>query len=327
MAGALLLAQGTRAEDYKIRISLPAHVGERADAQYVATSTLHSVMNFDDRETKKDEEQRFELDGIEEVRKIDTKNRATQIAIEIKRCEEVKKDGSRRTIIPAGRTLIATAKKKAEAELKLDQGKLASKDETLVRLIVHLRDQEGPDDDEVFGTSKRQSVGASWPMNAQAFVKQPVENGYDPIDPKNVKGKTTFVAVQDVPGFGPCLQLELNFTVEHMTGTQDNYKMIDGTYQSITAMLMPVNDIDDSPAESWASQYHQIYTATYDGRPVRVEQDSARTIEGHRTMLPPKPGSTTQPTTVPSTRPTPKPLSTKPALGSTTKSAATSQVR
>jgi hypothetical protein len=321
----IALAGAAAAEEYKIRISLPAHVGERADAQYIATMNTHSVTNFDDRETKTDEDKRVELDGIEEVRKVDAKNRATQIILEVKRCEEVMKDGAKRTIISPGRTLQVTAKKDAEAELKLDQGTLAKKDEALVRLIVHLREHNDPDDDAIFGTTKPQLVGASWPINAKAFAKQPSQEGYDPVDPKNVKGKSTFVAVQDVRGFGTCLQLELDFTVEHMTGKQGEYKMIDGTYQSITEMLLPISDVDDSPAESWASQYHQTYTSTYDGKPVRVEQHLTRTIEGHRTMLPSKPASTTQPATVPSTRPTPRPLTT--TTSPATKSATTSKVR
>jgi hypothetical protein len=301
-----LMASRARAQDYQIRMTLPAHVGERADAQYVATQTMHQVMNYDDHETKRDESERVELDGIEEVKRVDGSNRATQVALEIKRCEEVLKDGTHRTIIPAGQTLLATAKK-GEAELKLDHGTLNKKDEALVRLIVHLREREGPSDDEMFGTKERQKIGSSWPINAEAFAKQPAQPGFDPVDPKNIKGTTTLVAVQDVPGFGPCLQLELDFTIQKMTGMLGEYKLIDGMYQSITEMLMPINDLDDSPAESWANQYDQVYTATYDGKPVRVDRHSTRTIEGHRTMLPSK-SRATQPATVPSTRPTPRPL-------------------
>jgi hypothetical protein len=193
-------------------------------------------------------------------------------------------------------------------------------------LIVHLREHNQPDDDEVFGTDKPQAVGASWPLNPEAFAKQSESGSHDPVDPKHVKGATTLVAVRDIPGFGPCLQLELNFTIDHMTGTNGEYKLIDGTYQSITAMLMPMNDRSDSPAESWASRFHQVFTSSYDGKPVRVEQDATRTIEGHRTMLPSKPASTTQPSTVPSTRPTPKPLAST-TVAASTKPATTPQVR
>jgi hypothetical protein len=326
----LILAAGiVRADDYKIRIGLPAHVGDRAEAQYIGTMTFRSSMYFDDREKKTDDDRRVEMHVIEEIRKVNKDNRATQVAVEIKRCEEVKKDGTHRTIIPAGRTLLVTAKKDEGAQLTLDQGKLDKKDEPLVRLIVHLREQDGPDDDELFGTKQRQKVGSSWPINAEAFAKQPARDGYDPVEPKQVKGTTTLVGVQDVSGFGTCLQLEINFTIDHMTGTQGEYKMVDGTHQSISEVLIPIDESKvEAPAESWASQYHQAYTATYDGKPVRVEQDTTRTIEGHHKILPPKPASATQPSTVPSTQPRPMPLSTKPATRSTTtESATTSHVR
>jgi hypothetical protein len=329
----LTVAAGiVRAEDYKIRIGLPAHVGDRAEARYIGTLTFRSVMNYDDHETKKEEDQRVEMDVIEEVRKVDSHHHATQVALEIQRCEEVKKDGTRRAIIPPGRKMTVTAKKD-DTELKLDQGKLDAKDEAIVRLIIHLRQQDGPDDDELFGSKQRQSIGSSWPINSEAFAKQSHRDGYDPTKPEDVKGTTTLVAVQDVPGFGPCLQLEINFTIENMTGTQGEYKMIDGTYQSISEMLAPVDEsLNEAPSESWASQYHQVYTATYDGKPVRVEQDTTRTIEGHHKILPPKKSSAAQPasvpSTVPSTQPKPMPLSTKPATTlSATRPATTSHVR
>jgi hypothetical protein len=321
----IVFAGIARAEDYKIRMSLPAHVGERADARYVATLAVHSVMNYEDRETKTDEAQRVELDAIEDVRQIDSNQRPTQISLEIKRCVEVLKDGSHRTILSPGRTLLATTKKHDEAELTLDRGKLTRQDEALLRLIVHLREREEPSDDEIFGTEARQAIGSSWPINSKAFARQPSQPGFDPVRPKNISGTTTLVAVHEVPGFGPCLQLELNFTIRKMTGIVGEYKLVDGTYQSITAMMMPIEDGKDSPAESWANQYHQVYAGTYDGNPVRVERDTTRTIEGHRTMLSSKPAITTQPATVPSTRPAPKPLAKRPAA--TTAPSTTSHVR
>lgn len=220
------------------------------------------------------------------------------------------------------------ASRNKETQYTLDSGRLSPTDQGVLRLALNIQEEGVPNDDDTFGTKEPQAVGASWPINAEAMTRRLREQSYDPIEPKQVKGTVKLVGVEDVPDVGPCLHVEFDFTVMNMTGSSNGYKMENGDFECIDAALVPIGK-GDCVLESSASQFHQVYTATFGDKPVRVESHSVRTLEVHRKPLPPKPAatqpSTSQPTTIPSTRPMPHPLSTAPAPSTTR--ATTKQVR
>jgi hypothetical protein len=305
------IALAAHAEDYPVRLSFPSKVGDRSKTSYVAESKNHSVVTVNDRDTDRDDNHKVEIEGIEEVRTIDAKGNATRIAFTVKRCEEIMPDGKPRTIIAPGRMISMTCHD-GDMIYMLDTGRVAPKDEALLRLALHVSEANMPDDDELFGTKQRKSIGDTWPVNREAMSRRLREPSYDTVDPKNIKGTVKLVAVEDVPDVGKCEHVEVDFTVQKMTGNLQGYKLEDGTFESIDAILIPMKGVDPIQ-ESSASTFHQIYSASYGDSTVRVVSDTTRTIEVKRKALPPKVETqTTQPTTVPSTRPKPKPLQKAP---------------
>jgi hypothetical protein len=326
VAAIVIVLPAAAAQEYPIRFTNPAQVGDRAETSWSATQKTKTTMNVDEREKNQDENRKVEVEGIEEVRRVDGKGMPTRIAITIKRCEEISADGKKRTIASPGRVLTMVSRNK-ETQYTLDSGRLSAMDQGLLRLALNIQEEGVPNDDDTFGTKKPQAIGASWPVNTKAMTQRLREQSYDPVDPKQVKGTVKLVGVEDVPDIGPCLHVEFDFTVMNMTGSSNGYKMEDGDFECIDAALVPIGK-GDCVQESSASQFHQVYTATFGDKPVRVESHSVRTLEVHRKPLPQKPAtqpSTTQPATIPSTRPTPHPLATTTATA--TANATTKQVR
>lgn len=99
IAIAIVLSANARAEEYPIRFTNPAHLGDRAESSWIATQKTKTTMNVDEREKDRDEDRKVEVEGIEEVRRVDGKGMPTRIAITIKRCEEISADGKKRTIV------------------------------------------------------------------------------------------------------------------------------------------------------------------------------------------------------------------------------------
>ncbi len=202
------------AKTYSVRMRRAAHVG---DSSHVAVDDDHSehttatLAGAPPKETRKSTHAHIE--GASRVLALQPDGQSVlRDEMTIGEFWAQRDSGTKTTLAPAGaRLVIERGATKRDARVTLN-GVSVSKDmldavDHLTTLTVH----KGPTDDEVFGTTTPQPVGAEWPVNGELAEKDLRARDMN-VPPGSVSGTTKLVAVRTVRGVD-CLEIDNHMSV------------------------------------------------------------------------------------------------------------------
>jgi hypothetical protein len=206
------------ARTYPIRMHSDTRVGDRT----------HAVIDDDKRDqtvtkmagqpaSKSDKVTHAHLDGIISVQEVDDRANARRAEIVVTEFWQTTGEGARVVLAPAGAHVMVTrAARKADAVLTVN-GQEATKEQRgaldgLMTLTIG-----GPSDDEIFGTTAPQAIGAEWDIQSALAQKDLAEKG---IVATSLTGKVKLVGIENVRGT-ECLDLRADLTIAGITTVDD----------------------------------------------------------------------------------------------------------
>jgi hypothetical protein len=268
-----------RGEDYPIKLSRPAKVGDKSQVQVTFTVNRSNSAKVEGADDVKEDKSSFKVDlaGVSETLAVDSHGEETKFTITIDKC--VKTDGDKTAdLIPKGHVLVAESKDK-ETEFTLKDGELSDEAKDALKSAIHAHVPDEPTDDEIFGTTERKKPGDTWPIHADALVKV-LKRSDVKVDPKDISGTVKLVGSATHDGV-PVLHIECDFEVRNLkvpapAGGEQTQGLFRGSFAGMFPQDLSVPPLADSQAEEMQLTYK---VPASDGQNAIMKSNWQRTIE------------------------------------------------
>jgi hypothetical protein len=206
VALALLVSSAVAADEktYSIKLVRPPKVGQKYTFTAEGAMTRHTVITVNGQPLNTtDVEFGVHLEGTVEVLAVNKDGEEGKAACTVTKCTRVTPEGEKE-LIPAGRVVTATGGKE-ETTFSIDQGKLADEAKEALDLVFRMGEEDGYNDDKIYGTKTEQPVGGSWPMDAKASSDEAKDDEVV-FDPKDATGTMRVDKVETLDGV-ECLRI------------------------------------------------------------------------------------------------------------------------
>jgi hypothetical protein len=223
------------AKAYTIHLSRPSHVGERTHVVVDLSEDSGTSIAQGDQVDEKHEKRVTHFDAVAMVAAVDEKGRTTRSRYEVK---ELLVDG--RPLVH-GLVDVTNAPTEEDATILVD-GAPADKDQRkALQSLLKLR-LGGATDDEVFGTTTPQPVGAHWPINGLLAREDLKDNSG--IDAQSVTGEAWLQGtanVNDVDCLDVRAKLGLDLNGKSLPGLPPNSTMELGHADAEMTAVLPID--------------------------------------------------------------------------------------
>lgn len=286
-----LVAAAARADDggetYEIRLDRPSKVGEKYGvSSLVATKTVSKVTTEGEAEPRTVRDSvGIALEGEIEVLAVTPRGAELKVACTVAKCTVTDGD-AQHDVIPAGKVILAEWKgDKTVYAVKLDGDKTLPVPDRLAGVLDDVLRIANPDDqgnDAVFGTKEKQKVGASWPVNAEAAVKELDREGMK-VAVEDVSGSTK-LAEKTKAGGVDCLKLETKFKAKNASGSgkgpAEGMTLEKGELSVSVTTLLPVDPALPPVTDSGVMKVKSVMKGKDpEGKSMTVEVEMDRSAE------------------------------------------------
>ncbi len=209
-------APAASAADYEIRIDGPTAVGSRRDVQVIGTLAKGwETKNAGKHDKGKSSKTEFFFTAAVKTLAVNERGIETKAEIVVDRFAVGDEKQKPQTILDA-RTIVVAEAGAGNTEFRRPDGELPKEAVYVLGKIFPMHTQLGSaTENDVFGTSARQKIGASWPLDkiaAQKYAKELA--GELPADAITGSGK--LVRTVDVNGVA-CLEIQLTLSCKQNT--------------------------------------------------------------------------------------------------------------
>ena len=204
-AVAILAGSPVLAQDYEIRLTRPAKVGQKYEVIMSAEKSEQMTISVEGRVVQ--ETKSFlsaTLEGTITFLKVDKLQRESEIRLLVSKCrKKTGKNAVEEEVLPKG-TQVVARRRDSKKEF-LVNGKVAGKDiAKVLDLFFSLKESQVTDDD-ILGTKERKKLGDSWAINSRMAAQDFTSEGLK-VDVENIKGSAKIEKVVVVRST-KCLQI------------------------------------------------------------------------------------------------------------------------
>jgi hypothetical protein len=230
------LPQTQAPKTYAIHMHRDSHVGGRSHVVLDGSDDTTTVTTKDGAELdRKHTLKKVHFDGIGSILAIDGSGDATRLHYDV--TDLVTNDKS----IFRGPVDLTRALKESDAVILINGAPAVGEVHDALASVLSLR-VGGPKDDEIFGTSQPQPVGAHWPINGKRAVE---DLANDPkLRASSITGESTLAGVTDC-----CIDLRSTMHMSGMTlpgaPTSGVDGAADGTFEAIFPMDAKRDRVED----------------------------------------------------------------------------------
>jgi hypothetical protein len=204
IAIALAASAAAAADTYPIKLVRPPEVGQKYALTAEGAVTRHTTITAGGKQIgATDDEFGIHLEGTVEVLVVNKDGEEGKAACTVTKCTRVTPEGEAE-LVPAGRVITATGSKE-ETTFTIDQGKLTPDAKDALDLVLRMGEEDGYNDDKIYGTTSPQPVGGSWSMDAKASSDEAKDDEVI-FDPKDASGTMRVDKLETVDGV-ECLRI------------------------------------------------------------------------------------------------------------------------
>jgi hypothetical protein len=203
------------ADDYELRMSRPAKVGDKEQMTGKFSEVSKMVILAGGKQVKAEQtEINVEYVAEAEVLEVGPNGKPTSRRVKLVKFSG-DMNGKPASQLAAGDEIVVTRKPGAGAgkETTVNKAPATREQAKLIGGFVGVSGAGETTDDEVFGTQKRIKPGDEWKVNPEKAAKQLGETGFKGLDPSGVKGTAKFVGVSTVEGL-PCLHVRGTYEIK-----------------------------------------------------------------------------------------------------------------
>ncbi|HSQ63347.1 MAG TPA: hypothetical protein VLM85_09035 [Polyangiaceae bacterium] len=232
------------ARKYTVRLHRESHVGDKSRAvidddkqEHVVTRLLGVPPEKSDKKTHS------HLVGTMVVREIGDRKDARRTEITVTELWQTVDGGARTVLAPPGaRLAIARAARKEDAQVTVDDRPAPNELREAIDDLLTLT-TGGPSDDEIFGSTVPQPIGAEWSPNVALAEKDMGEKGIV-ARPGGLSGKVKLVGTEQANG-APCLDVQADMDVDGIESIGDlpaGSSILSGRVSAHMRGLFPVDE-------------------------------------------------------------------------------------
>jgi hypothetical protein len=259
---------------YAIKLVRPPKVGQKYTFTAEGALTRHTTITANGQELgKTDDEYGIHLEGTIEVLTVNKDGEEGKVACTVAKCTRVSPEGEAE-LIPAGRIITATGGKE-ETTFTIDQGKLSDEAKEAIDLVLRMGEEDGYNDDRIYGTTKQQPVGGSWDMDAKASSDEAKDDEVI-FDPKDVSGTMRVDKAETIDGV-ECLRVSGMTEIKRLEfKAPEGLKIDKGTLKAHYGGAYPVDVKASGPLRESMSV---TQAATFKGKGDKGGPDAKTVVE------------------------------------------------
>ena len=194
------------AEEYAIKLSHPAKVGERTLLTGSFQSDERSVVTVAGKEDRQEKHAIYRFAFVQKVLAIGAKGNRVRVELAVQKLTR-EANGATTELLKAG-DVIGVRLEGGQQVWELGGAPLAAELKEALDSAVETPGDDEPTEDDIFGTARRHRVGDSWPIDAKLLAAQLSQKGM-PATIKGVTGTATLAGTKSVQGV-PCLEVRLD---------------------------------------------------------------------------------------------------------------------
>ena len=184
------------AQDYEIKLLRPPTVGQKYTMTVEGAIVRTATVKLNGQEVRKTNDgYGVRLEGTVEVRAVNADGEEGKATCTVAKCVRITREGET-PLVPAGRVVTAQGSKD-ETTYTIDQGELSDDVKEALRIVFRMGEEDGYTDDKIYGTTQRQPVGGSWPLDAKAASEEAKADEMI-FDPADISGSLSIEKVEKV---------------------------------------------------------------------------------------------------------------------------------
>ncbi len=270
------------AADYEIRFQRPVVVGETYHVTGTGSDEQSLVASLDGQVVQKREDKySVEYAADYEVLALTTGGRAAKAKLTFTKL--VRTAGGQATeLLPAGTVVTAEHVGRRTVFQQGDNAVAPLVSASLSTLGITMASDNQANDDQVFGTPGRKSVGDSWPINAELAAAELAKMGI-PAAAVNLSGQTTLAEVVQQDG-GPVLRLTAKMDIKGVNPPlPPGIEVISSVFTTEMSGLFPVDMTKRIQQEGTSIQMEVKAGGTRDGKTMEMAMTKKTTRETNYT--------------------------------------------
>jgi hypothetical protein len=270
---------------YAIHLARPSKVGERAHVVIDQTSDTKTKVGGDLQRVDKDspDQHVVHLDAVLSVIAVDERGRATRELYDVK---ELTKDGARLKDgqgAAVSRVELTGAKEKKDAVLTVDGAPSTAEVRNVLSSLLKLR-LDDTNDDDAFGTTTPQRIGAHWPIHGDAAIASLNAGG---LQVSSATGDMWLEGTTRVDG-AECLDVrgKLDVSGIKVPGMPEGSVTLDGQARAEMRAELPIDGhVERASSHMAMNMAFHVGVPTPQGPPVLVSVEARETTDSHTTRL------------------------------------------
>lgn len=275
------------AQEYEIRLHRPETVGSKFRFSGEGAMMRKTSITIAGQPKEQPEEGvGIRLEGVIEVLAVTPKGKVSKLSCTVEKC--VSEGDAPQELVPAGKVIIAEATD-SRTQFSLNEGELSPEASQSLELLFSLAaDDERATDDEIFGTTAKQSVGGTWPLNAERAAKDFATEKVT-VSPENISGTLQLVGVEQVEGV-ECLNLtgrvsakDLKPPEDAAQGLPEGVKAQAGSLDYRFGIKLPVDPALHAVEETMSARHKVVFAG--EAPPIKLETTIVRAATVKRTPV------------------------------------------
>jgi hypothetical protein len=271
--------------DYQIKLVRPPKVGQKYSLTADGALTRRSAYTVGGEPAGViNDGYAIHLEGTVEVLEVNKDGEESKSACTVSKCTRITAEGETE-LLPAGRVVTATGGK-TDTTFAVDKGELSPEAIATLDLVLSLGEDDGYNDDRIYGTTKRQPVGGTWQLDAKAASDEAKADDVK-FEPSDVSGTLKVNAVEKV-GDVECLKISGDTTIKSFTvAPPEDMKFVRASLKARYSGLYPVDVAAGGPVREQMSVTHNAVFSGKDddGKEMLVKSTVQRAVELKRSFL------------------------------------------
>ena len=270
--------------DYEIKLVRPPKVGQKYKLTVDGAMTRTATISVGERKVVNEDGFGVHLEGVVEILEVNKDGEEAKVACRIGKFTRITRDGET-DLLTEPRVVTATGGTD-DTVFSVDEGELSEEAKEALDLVLPMGEDDGFNDDTIYGTKKRQPVGASWELDPKAASDEAKADDVI-FDPKDISGSLKLEKVERVDGV-ECLHVAGTTEIKQFTAKPpENMTMESGSLKAKYSGAYPVDGSSGTVAETMSVTHAARFKgkANEEGQESVVDSKVQRATEMKRTWM------------------------------------------
>jgi hypothetical protein len=183
-------------DDYVIRFTRPAKVGDRSRVEMTGTTRERERITIGGQVQKEEKDLAVHMIAVESVLAVDSSSTPSRVEYLVQTCQRTSA-GKTEELLAAGHKVVAETNAEGDTVFTVDGDPALEDIAKALGLVISIHRPSSPTDDDIFGTKERKRVGDTWNIDSAAAAADLSKTGLM-VSAEALKGTVSLTGVRSV---------------------------------------------------------------------------------------------------------------------------------